>query len=325
VSAPSVGIVGARRVRQGLGPFVARDLVKLGAKVEAFVTTSADSRDAALEELAGSCGISARGYLTLDEMLANERLDALVILSPSNSHRAYLDAALAAGLPVLCEKPLVWGDEDIAGEARRIVTAFASKGLLLWENCQWPYTLPAYEQLFPGSLDRPPNRFWMSMQPASAGLQALADSLPHPLSLLQTLIPGDDARLEDTRFTSEIQEAGIMNLDFRYCTLDWSTQVRVRLVPSAVSPRAAAYALDDQRADRRVRGDDYRLFLVDEGRREVALDDPLTQLLAGFVAALTGSGPREQRPGITKRMELLGQLVHSYRDWEQSQSEEAGR
>jgi predicted dehydrogenase len=325
VSAPRVGIVGARRVRQGLGPFVARDLVNLGAKVEAFVTTNADSREAALEELASSCGISARGYLTLDEMLVNERLDALVILSPSNSHRAYLDAALAADLPVLCEKPLVWGDEDIAGETRRIVTAFASKGLLLWENCQWPYTLPAYERLFPGSLDRPPSRFWMSMQPASAGLQALADSLPHPLSLLQTLIPGDDARLEDIRFTSEVQEAGITNLDFRYCTLDWSTQVRVRLVPSAVSPRAAAYALDGRRADRRVGGDDYRLFLVDEGGHEVALDDPLTQLVAGFVAALIGSGPREQRPGITKRMELLGQLVHSYRDWERSQSKETRR
>ena len=51
----------------------------------------------------------------------------------------------------------------------------------------------------------------------------------------------------------------------------------------------------------------------------------MTQLVADFVAALTGSGPREQHPGITKRMELLGQLVHSYRGWERSQSAKAKR
>jgi len=325
VSPPRVGIVGALRRRQGLGPFVARDLVKVGAKVAAFVTTQPDSRDAAHEELATSYGISARGYLTLDEMLANERLDALAILSPSNSHRAYLDAALAAGLPVLCDKPLIWDDDDIAAETRRIVAAFESARLLLWENCQWPYSLTAYERLFPGSLDRPPKRFWMSMQPASAGLQALGDSLPHPLSLLQTLIPGDGARLEGTEFTLEDPDIGITNLDFRYRTHDWSTQVRVRLVPSAVSPRSVAYALDGRRADRCVGGDDYRLSFADESGRAVTLDDPMTQLVADFVAALTGSGPREHQPDITTRMELLGQLVHSYRGWERSQSAKAKR
>lgn len=325
MSAPRIGIVGARRRRQGLGPFVARDLANAGANVVAFVTTHADSRDAAHEELATRSGISARGYLTLDEMLVSERLDALAILSPSNSHRAYLDAALAAGLPVLCDKPLVWNDDDIAAETCRIVSAFESAGLLLWENCQWPYSLTSYERLFPGSLDRPPKRFWMSMQPASAGLQALGDSLPHPLSLLQTLIPGDGARLEGTRFRLEDPEAGITNLEFRYRTLDWSTQVQVRLVPSAVSPRAAAYALDGRRADRRVGDDDYQLSFVDESGRAVSLDDPLTQLVADFVAALTGSGPREQHPGITERMELLGQLVRSYRDWERGQSAKVKR
>jgi predicted dehydrogenase len=325
VSPPRIGIVGARRRRQGLGPFVARDLVKAGAEVVAFVTTNADSRDAAREELARDCAVSANGYLALDEMLTNERLDALAILSPSNSHRAALDAALAAGLPVLCDKPLVWDDEDLLSQTRRIVTAFASAGLLLWENCQWPYSLAAYERLFPGSLDRPPQQFWMSMQPASAGVQALGDSLPHPLSLLQALVPGDCDRLEDTRFTLEDPELGIMNVDFRYRTPDCCTQVRVRLVPSAVSPRAASYALDDRRAHRRVSGDDYRLSFEDDHGRSVSLDDPMTQLISDFVVALTGNDRRKQHPDITKRMELLGQLVHSYRGWEQSQLQEAER
>jgi len=114
-----VGLVGARRRRQGLGPFVARDLVRAGARVPCFAATSAATRDAASGQLAATCGIEARGYTNVDEMLARERLDALAILSPAETHAAYLESALAAGLHVLCEKPLVWGRPDLAADGAR--------------------------------------------------------------------------------------------------------------------------------------------------------------------------------------------------------------
>jgi predicted dehydrogenase len=323
VSAPRIGIVGARRERQGLGPFVVRDLVRLGASVPAFVTTRAASRDTAQAELAANPGIDARGYLSTEAMLAAESLDALAILSPSASHRTHLDAALAAGLPVLCEKPLVWSDGDLGAESRDVVAAFGAAGLLLWENCQWPYTLAAYERLFPGALERPPERFWMTMQPASAGLQGLADSLPHTLSLLQSVTPGEDARLEDIGFRITEPENGDLAVSFRYVTRDHTTRVRVDLVPSATSPRAAAYALDDRRADRCVRGDDYRLSFENEDGRAATLDDPMTCLLTDFVAALTGAGPRVQHPDIGVRMTLFGQLVDACRSWERSEARKA--
>jgi predicted dehydrogenase len=320
VSAPRIGIVGARRERQGLGPFVARDLVRLGARVPAFVTTTAASRESARAAFERDCGVQARGYLSVDEMLASESLDALAILSPSHSHGAYLEAALGAGLPVLCDKPLVWDEDDLANRAHEIIAAFESAGLMLWENCQWPYTLDAYERLFRGALDRPPERFWMTMQPASAGLQALGDSLPHGLSLLQALIPGEDAVLEDIRLELEDPDAWIVRLAFRYRTRDWSTQAEVRLVPSAVSPRTAAYALDGRRANRCVSGDDYQLSFAAEDGRAVALDDPMTLLLADFVAALSGRSDGRQRTDIRERMGLLAQLVAAYRSWESNET-----
>ena len=49
--APRIAIVGARRVRQGLGPFVTRHLVSLGAEVPAFLGTSASTIDVAAREL----------------------------------------------------------------------------------------------------------------------------------------------------------------------------------------------------------------------------------------------------------------------------------
>ena len=96
MSRPRVGLVGARRRRQGLGPFVARDLVRAGACVPCFVTTSAATRDAASGQLAAICGVETRGYSNVDEMLARERLDALAILSPAETHAAYLESAAAA-------------------------------------------------------------------------------------------------------------------------------------------------------------------------------------------------------------------------------------
>ena len=45
-------------------------------------------------------------YASLDEMLAAEPLDAVVILTPNVHHYPYTMRALEAGLHVLCEKPL---------------------------------------------------------------------------------------------------------------------------------------------------------------------------------------------------------------------------
>ena len=51
MSAPRIGLIGARRVRQGLGPFVAQFLSELGAEIPAFLGTSASSVQAATEDL----------------------------------------------------------------------------------------------------------------------------------------------------------------------------------------------------------------------------------------------------------------------------------
>jgi predicted dehydrogenase len=302
-----VGLVGARRRRQGLGPFVARDLVRAGACVPCFVTTSAATRDAASGQLAAICGAEARGYPNVDEMLAGERLDALAILSPAETHASYLEAALAAGLHALCEKPLVWGRPDLAADAARLVDAFDRAGLLLWENCQWPYTLPAYEHLFPGALCRPPERFFMLMQPASAGVQAFGDSLPHALSLLQALVPGEAPTLVDARFA--VADRGDQTVAFRYCTDRWSARVEICLKPTDTSPREVAFALDGRLARRRVDGQSYRLSFVGDDDRSVPLDDPMTLLIADFVGELRRARTPLRSAGIAERMALLGQLV----------------
>ena len=308
---PRVGIVGARRAREGLGPFVARDLVAAGAVVPCFLTRSEATRDAAGAALREAAGVEARGYTDLGAMLARERLDALAILSPADTHERYLEAAAEAGLHALCEKPLCWGApaRELLARAERRVAAFCERGLLLVENCQWPWTLPAFEALHPGSLAAPPRRFEMAQEPSVRGQGSLGEALPHPISLLQALLPGAP-RVRDVEFSTRDPEASELRVRFRYETHAGSCEVRSRLTHSLARPRQTSLAIDGRRALRRVSPGSYRLCFAD-AERSVPLADPLTRLVADFVDALR-SGRKTEPDPILQRMQVLVTIAAAY-------------
>lgn len=316
-NAPRVGLIGARRARQGLGPYVARDLRATGAEVPCFLCSRAETLAEAARELQ-HYGVEARGYSDLDDMLRAERLDAVAILSPSPTHERYLYAAADAGLHALCEKPLVWGGEDLAGRAHRAVARFRGAGLLLRENCQWPYTLGPYRSLHPPS-GLPIERFAMRLSPSSTGLEALGDCLSHPLSLLQELVPGNDPRVEGVEFSEGSHpgsEAPRLTVAFSYRAAGSAVAVEVDLVQSAASPREAAFGVDGRWVERRVRGDSYSIRF-ESGSRSVEVRDPLGALVAAFAGQLRalrgGQGP-EADCRIAPRMQMLDALVRAFRD-----------
>lgn len=55
-----------------------------------------------------------RAYRDLDELLQHDQVEILSIASPPAAHLRQLERALQAGIPVLCEKPLVISSEEIA-------------------------------------------------------------------------------------------------------------------------------------------------------------------------------------------------------------------
>jgi len=312
LNSPRVGLIGARRVRQGLGPFVARSLSASGAEVPCFLGTRRETIEAAAKELLESFGITARGYLELSEMLAEEELDALAILSPVDSHAGYLETAAAAGLHVLCEKPLVWGCDSLSQRANALLDRFAQRGLLIYENCQWPWTLAAFRALHPGVLDGPVSHFTMRLSPITAGLEALGDSLSHPLSLLQALIPSQSPGIENPRFV-ELQP-GALRVAFDYCADHARSEVVIDLIQSQAWPREAGFSVNGKLATRRVQLPDYRQSLEDAGR-SVPIEDPLGRSVAEFVRrldAVRGGQPPEGAEEIRLRMSLLDTLIVTF-------------
>ncbi|MGH0030077.1 MAG: Gfo/Idh/MocA family oxidoreductase [Myxococcota bacterium] len=312
MSRPRVGIVGARRRRQGLGPYVARDLAAAGADVPCFLAHRAETLGETRRGLAEAAGVDATGYLDLDTLLAECPVDALAILSPAETHARHLDRAARAGLHVLCEKPFVWGEPGLVERTGDLLARFAAAGRQVWENCQWPWTLPGFEALHPGALEHPPRRFAMELEPASRGLQSLADALPHALSLLERLVPGP-ARVEDPEFSTRDPRADALTIRFRYRTADRACEATVTLRATDRLPRRAAYALDDRRAERLVSPSDYRLSFADADR-SVPIADPLTRLVADFVAALRDGAEGAASPtgDIQQRMQHLVALATAY-------------
>lgn len=307
-----VGLVGGRRARQGLGPFVARDLRAAGADVKAFVATSETTCAQATEQLARTAGVQPRPYLDVDAMLDAEPLDALAICSPHEAHAHALELALERGLHALCEKPLVWG---VAAPERcaRLTRAFNSAGLVLFENCQWPYALPAFARLHPGVLERPPRHFGMLLEPAGRGADMLGDSLPHPLSLLQQLAPADAPRLETIRCDAGAPGGRRLRLRFRFVAADAAVESEVELHRKLTHPRENRLVVDGHAA-RRVVAPDYALAFEDSGR-SVPIDDPLTALVADFVArARDGFDPDAERRTreMATRSALLEELVSAW-------------
>jgi len=313
LSAPRVGLIGARRARRGLGPYVARDLLAAGAEVPCFLGTSDQTVERARVELESTVGLSSRGYVDLEEMLSRERLDALAVLSPADTHEAYLRAAIRAGLHVLCEKPLVWGGEGLGKRAGDLVAAFASRGLLLAENCQWPYVLPAYRDLHPDLAPGPPASFSMQLSPEVRGREMVGESMSHPLSLLQTVASGGDAHLEQVRVSAPGAGSGEPDhLEFRgrYRAGGAEIGFEVALVRTTVTPKPAALALDGRWAHREVDLPSYAIHL-NSGVRRVKVVDPLTSRVRDFVEEL-GRVLGGRAPGrfeeIAVRMAMLEEV-----------------
>ena len=69
----------------------------------------------------------AAAYASMTELCADDRIDAVIICTPNNTHAAYAVAALEAGKHVICEKPMALS----AADAERMVQAAEKNARIL--------------------------------------------------------------------------------------------------------------------------------------------------------------------------------------------------
>lgn len=305
-----VGIVGARRVRQGTGPYLARFLAAEGADVVGVVGTGLATATEAARALAAE-GIDTTPYPEISALVQEGRLDALVIASPHETHDDYLALAAQAGLHVLCEKPLCWGGVDPAGRARRHAGALLAKGRHLMLQTQWPYTLPSYERLFPGVLASGWTRFSMQLSPGCRGKRMVADAAPHALSLLATCVPDSSATVLDPTVEIAPDDEGSAVVRFEYHAAGRRIEAELRLDHAPHAPRRAAYGFDGHLARREIEPATYRMTLTGGGSK-VALPDPTPLLVRTFVSRVRSGESPSVDPGAVPGVAHLVQLASAW-------------
>lgn len=339
---PRIGLIGARRERQGLGPWFARRFEESGARIVAFAGRSPERLARTREDLERSLGHPVTGHVGIETMVAHCRaggtpLDALVIASPIETHETALRIALREELHVLCEKPMI--DERSHGveRARELVAAFDEQELRLWVHVQWPETLGCYDTLHPVVSTAPPRTFGMLLAPDSLGSGMLRDALHHPLSLLQARLPRRGARLENVRFErlDEAPWSTCEHLDVRFDFVTDEARVasHVRLTRQRTQPRPACYGFDGRFAHRAIVQPGYHQFLeryaasddaplhkpAEPPEHRLDLPDPMRSLVGAFVSTLCAphasqDAATDVRTGAFEcdRLSMLRTLTESY-------------
>ena len=313
-----LALVGAGRRRQGTGPFLANYLKHLGQPPCAVIGGDPDRAQAAAENLARQFNIQASAHSSLRQLGAQEKVDALVIASPTPTHLHYLNEGIRQSCHVFCEKPLWWpatmetpGADRLKRITQNLLTGFAGNGKTLHLNQQWPFTLETFWRLYP-SLSKKPQaiqEFSMKLSPRSQGQTMVLDAAPHLLSMLYALLGEGSIERLSCKKSGDHQ----CRLSFAYHHQSAQTAVRLKLNRHISQPRPAAYAINGHWVKRCVKLDNYSLSL-DNGEQTMPMPDPLKKSLERFLSALrknSGLKSGEARL-LLKGMQDLHQLVSAY-------------
>lgn len=211
-----VAVIGAR----GIGKHHAHWWSREGAKVCAVLGTSQQSLTQAIDGLRENFGIGPNGFTCFDELVRTEKPDIIDVCSPAPFHCEHVEAALAAGCDVLCEKPFVYDPEKRAGtlldRARGLTARADTNGRRLGICTQYTVAVPFLRRAagkedapigeFTGHLESPakdrspdPRRVWVDLS-------------SHPISVALELMPGaypdwDSLEVEFEGFRAEARLA----------------------------------------------------------------------------------------------------------------------
>ncbi len=179
--------------------WVARDYAapaihQAGGRVVAVADPDPASRRAAT-------ALGARAHADMAALLRDPEVDAVYVATPNHLHRAAVEAVAAAGLPVLCEKPMaatLADAEAMAGVVRRAGTPYGTA----FDQRHHPAHEAIRDLVTAGALGtvtaiRIAYACWVGgdfardnwrADPARAGGGALMDLAPHGLDLVHALL-----------------------------------------------------------------------------------------------------------------------------------------
>ncbi|GGN78908.1 myo-inositol 2-dehydrogenase [Streptomyces albiflavescens] len=186
----AVGLIGAGR----MGSFHAETLAHRlpGVRLAAV----ADPAPGAVERLAAPLGC-ATAYTAIVDLLADPRIEAVVIATPARTHADLVEAAARAGKAVYCEKPMA----VTLAEADRAVSAARDAGVALQVGFNRRYDpgfRAAHDKVVAGAVGTPQLLRSLTRDPKLADPAPIPpwtiflETLVHDFDTLRYLNPGAD-------------------------------------------------------------------------------------------------------------------------------------
>ena len=219
-AALNVGVVGLGY----WGPNLVRNLQDLEV---AEITWMCDRRGALLKSL-GRRYPAVRTTVDLDEMLADDTLQAVAIATPVSTHYDVAMRALAAGKHVFVEKPLAHSSEH----AEAMIDAAALNGLVLMPGHTFLYSPPVnviHDLIRSGELG---DIYFISMSRVNLGMHqsdvsVIWDLAPHDFSILLYWLGRPPAQIMGLRRACVIP--GQPDVAFINCGFDSGTIAHLEL------------------------------------------------------------------------------------------------
>ncbi len=303
----NVAIIGARRVRNGIGEYIANYFQKNGTPVVCVLGTTEETSSLASRSLK-RYGIEARPYHDFAEMVSREDIQAVAIASPAESHLDFLKGSLKRGLSVFCEKPFLDPSrKDLTDELNDIFEQAWAEGNTVAMNSQWPFCLGAYEELCGSLVPAGVRRFSIRLSPICSGPAMIPDSVPHALSILYAVLgPGT---ISPPAFSGTDTD---MTIEFTYTSAHGSCAVTIALIQQSEQPRPFWFGFDDRIARRSIETARYEISFHSGGRR-LRVADPLELSVRDFIEACSsGREPLIGRGHIVATTRLLKQIYDAY-------------
>ena len=202
---------------------IADRMIEAAANTKTAVVQAVASRDAARAAGWAETRGVPHSFGSYDELLGSNLVDAVYVPLPNSLHAAWSIAALEAGLPVLCEKPLCTHGEEaglVAMTARKANLPLL-EGYMYRYHPQWTAVRDMLDQGVIGELSTMESCFtWMcddrSEIPASdtLGGGALLDVGGYCVHLARTIAGDNPWRVAAFERRSEVDDTMLGLLDF---------------------------------------------------------------------------------------------------------------
>jgi len=292
-----------------------------GCDVAAFVGTSEESVAKTKDTLADLFGFEGKGYTNIKEMVETERPDIVSVCSPHHLHAEHARTALQGGANVLCEKPLLWlkdrGIKSMLREAEHVLEVGQEMGKILSMNAQYPSGLQFYRQVHAktGEPMPPVTSMFAHLESRGGRMQTEYEDIwvdlgPHPLSILQRLVPG--GRIDEDSINFEISQFDNVAIFDYIGPAGGKCKVEIRLGVKKEGDLIRKFGLNGRIVDYSGRNDEqsvYRSVITYHGK-ELMYDDFMQLCIRQFIKAVRGQGrPLISAAEAVDNLAMLGFLL----------------